>query len=236
MTKKTIQLSVEKRNVTGKKVKQLRKQGILPANVYGKSVKSLAVQSSVKDFDSAYKQVGETSLLELSVKGEKSPRHVLIHNLVKHPVSGEYIHADLHEVSLKDKMTVDVPIAIVGKSSASEKNIGVFLQITNDLEVEGLPADLPEEIEVDISSLNEIGDEITVSNVKASGNFTIKTNPETVIARINPLEKEVEPEPVPAEAEGTEGETPAEGLTPAEGEKKEDQKTPEKPVEKKPQE
>jgi len=102
-TKEKITLKVEKRMVLGKKVKKLRKEEVLPANIYGKNVKSLAVQVSLKDFLPVYKKVGETGIIEVKVEGEEKPRHALIHNVQRDPVSDQPLHADFHQVLFNRK-------------------------------------------------------------------------------------------------------------------------------------
>ncbi|MBI4136800.1 50S ribosomal protein L25 [Candidatus Roizmanbacteria bacterium] len=222
--KSTHNLSAEKRTVLGKKVKQLRRTGSLPANIYGKTITSQSVQVGAKDFQSVYTQVGETGLVELTVSGEKKPHHVLIHQPQQHPVTGEYLHVDFHEVALTEKMRVQVPIELIGESPATEKAVGVLLQLMDEVEVEALPTDLPEKIDIDISNLKEVDDMIKVSDIKAQAGFTITEEPETVIVRVNPLEKEEAPAPAPA-AEAAEGEEAA----PAEGEAKEEETGEKKP-------
>ncbi|MCR4263137.1 MAG: 50S ribosomal protein L25 [Candidatus Roizmanbacteria bacterium] len=238
MPSKSHTLSAEKRTVLGKKVKQLRSKDLLPGNIYGKNIKSQSVQIALKDFQKTYNEVGETGLVELSLQGEKKPHHVLIHHPQQHAVTGEFLHVDLHEVALTEKMRVQVPVELIGESPAAEKAIGVLLQLTDALEVEALPTDLPEKIEIDISNLKEVDDMIKVSDITVQKGYTITEEPETVIVRINPLEKEEAPAPAPA-AETPEGEeAAAEGeAKPAEGGEKKpeatEQKSPEAPKEKK---
>ena len=234
MPSKSHTLLAEKRTVVGKKVKQLRDKDLLPGNIYGKSIKSQAVQVALKDFQTVYHEVGETGLVELSISGEKKSHHVLIHHPQQHPVTSQFLHVDLHEVDLTEKMRVQVPVELVGESLAAEKAIGVLLQLTDEVEVEALPTDLPEKIEVDINNLKEVDDMIKVSDIKAKAGYTITEDPETVIVRINPLEKEEAPAPAPA-AEAVEGaEVPAEGeVKPTEGGEKKPESTEQKPQEEK---
>lgn len=227
MATKTHKLSGEKRSIVGKKVKQLRANDVLPGNVYGKNIKSLAVQVGLKDFQTLYNEVGETGLVELTVAGEKKPHPVLIQNPQLHPVSGAYLHVDFHEVELTEKMRVQVPIELIGESPAAEKALGVLIQNINELEVEALPTELPESIDVDITNLKEVGDEIKVSDIKAKAGYTITEEPETTIVRINPLEKEEEAAPAPAD-EGEEAPTEGEEK-PAEDTEKSAEKADEAP-------
>ena len=108
--KEKIKLEVEKRKVTGRQVKVLRRDGLLPANIYGKKTKSLAVQADLKSFLPVLKQAGETTLVELKVAGEDKARPVLIHNVQYHPLDEQPLHADFYEVNLKEKVTTRVEI------------------------------------------------------------------------------------------------------------------------------
>ncbi|HLB60508.1 MAG TPA: 50S ribosomal protein L25 [Patescibacteria group bacterium] len=216
---KHIALKAEKRTVEGKKVKQLRKQQILPANIFGKETKSLAVQVPMADFVTVYNEAGETGIIEVTVKGEKAPRNVLIHNVHIHPVSSKFLHADLHQVTMKEMIRVEIPITLIGEAPAIAKHVGILIQLMDTVEVEALPANLPEEIQVDLSSLAEVGDEIKLADIKIAGDFKIVEDLQRSIVRINPHEKEVEA-PKPAEEAPAEGEEkPAE-----EGEKTDESK------------
>lgn len=211
-------LSAEKRTVTGKKVRHLRKDGILPANIYGPKVKSLSIQVALNEFESIFKKAGETSLVEVSIKGDKGTRHILIEQPQVHPATDKLLHVDFHEVTLTEKMKVEIPITLTGESPASEKGIGVLIQLHNELEVEALPTELPEGIKVDITDLKEVGDEIKLSDIKIEGKYVFTAKQETVIVQINALEKEEIAEPVVPEV--AEGEAGAEGT-----EKKEEGKS-----------
>lgn len=204
-------LMVEKRKITGKKVKLLRREGLLPANIYGKKTKSLSVQLPAKLFLSVFKEVGETGLLELKVGGEDTVRPVLVHNVHFHPVSSDPLHVDFYQVDLKEKVTTKIPVEIIGESLAVKDKIGILIQPLSEVEVEALPADLPEKIEVDISGLKAVGGIITVDQVKVAPGVKILTDGKEVLAKIEPPAKEEEIIVPPPAAEGeVEGEVPAE--------------------------
>lgn len=183
-------LNIEKRKVIGREVKFLRRQGIVPANIYGKKIKSLAVQLTVKAFLPVLKEVGETSLLELKVEGEEKTRPVLIHAVQFHPLSGDPLHVDFYEVDLKEKVTTKVPVELIGESPAVKEKIGILIQPLSEVEVEALPADLPEKVEVDISSLKVIDDAVIVENIKANEGIKILTDGQEVLVKIDALAKE----------------------------------------------
>lgn len=208
-------LKADKRKLTGRKVKDLRKQGIIPANVYGKKVKSEAVQINLKDFEKIYKEVGETGLVTLEVGSDEKP--VLIHNVQLNPVSEAIYHIDFLQVDLKEKVEADVPVELIGESPAEKQAIGTVVQYINEIKVEALPMDLPEKFEIDISSLSEVDQAFMVKDLKIDKTkVEIITGLEELIAKVEPPQKE-EVVVTPIVAVGAEGEVVAEGEAPAEG-------------------
>ena len=208
--KEKTKLAVEKRKITGRKVKLLRRDGFLPANIYGKKVKSLAVQLATKTFLPVFKEAGETGLVELKVTGEENVRPVLIHHVHFHSVSGDPLHADFYQVDLKEKVTTKVPVELIGEAPAVKEKIGILIQPLNEVEVEALPADLPEKIEVNISDLKAVNDVVTVDKVKVPSGVKILTDQKEVLVKIEPPAKEEEvivpPEEAPVEGEEKPGE------------------------------
>ena len=219
-------LKAEKRLLTGSKVKQLRRQGIVPANVFGHTVKSQAIQVMAVDFARVYKEAGETSLIWLKIQDEDKERPTLIKALTNHPVTGQRLHIDFHQVNLKEKVSANVPVEVIGESQLVKDGLAVLDVNLHEIEVEALPTDIPENLVFDISILTAIGDHLKVSDAKVSSEVTIITDPEKVVVAIGAPQKEEEPletEVVEAEVEGeisTTDEAPAEG-TSAEGEKSE---------------
>jgi len=212
------QLVSEPRKVLGKKVKKLRREGLLPANVYGKGLKSTAIQVKLSDFQTIFKEVGETGLIDLQVDGQKRP--VLVKNM--HQTFPHHIplHVDFYQVNLKEKVKTMVPIVLTGEAKAVTDKVGLLLQTLSEVEIEALPEELPENVEISVENLAAIDDQLTVQDLKAADGVTILTEPEQVIAKIGELVVE-EPEPE-APAEGEEGAAAAEGEEGAEGEAKEE--------------
>lgn len=214
-------IAAQKREILGKKVKKLRKEGILPANIYGKKVKSTGIQVNLKDFVNIYKEVGETGLIDLQVEGEKETRPVLIHNVCKHPVEGEFLHVDFHQIILTEKVKATIPVELIGEAPAIAQNLGVLVQISKEIEVEALPTDLPEHFQVDISKLEKVDDAVLVKDIKVDRKkVELKLSDEQIIVKIEPLAKEEVVAPPPTAGVPTEGAAPKESVTPAEGEGK----------------
>src|SRR3990167_6848313 len=176
-------LKVEKRELLGRKVKKLKKKGILPGNVFGKDVESVSLQLPLSEFNKVYKETGETGLIELQVNGDKKP--VLIHNLQKDPVSDMPIHVDFLQVNLKQKVTADVPVEAVGESPAEKQGLGTVVQYINEIEVEALPTDLLEKFVIDVSKLEEVDQAILVKDLKYDkAKIELKVDSEEIIAKV----------------------------------------------------
>lgn len=222
-------LKADKRTILGSKVKQLRRTGVVPANLFGKTIDSQAIQVNSVDFNRVYKEAGETSLIWVQVEGEEKERPTLVTSVHYNPVTGNKLHIDFHQVNLKEKVTANVPVEIIGESELVTSNLAVLSQSLNEIEVEALPTDIPENITFDITSLKAIGDVLKVSDAKVSSEVEIKTDPEQIVVVLQePMKEEVIPvvEEVAEEVTGaetpTEGEAPS-GEKPAEGEVKQEE-------------
>lgn len=218
-----VSLKVESRQVFGKKLTKIRRQGFVPGNIYGPDFKSQSVSVLQKDFLKTYKKVGETGVIYLSLDKDNIP--VLIKMIQKHPVSGFLLHIDFRKIDLSKKISTAVPVKTIGISEAVSQKGGVLLIQSDALLIEALPEDIPSYIEVDISVIKEIGQEIKVADLKKSDKFEIKTPVEKVIvAVIAHKEESITPETAVAAPEiiteavpdGTDKDT-----LPAEDEKKE---------------
>lgn len=227
---KALALNANKRTVEGRKVKNLRRDGLLPATIYGNGLTPISVQVKTDEFAHAYKQTGETGLISLTVDGESHP--VLVSTVQLDPVSSLPIHVEFHQVNLKEKIKANVPLVVVGESSAVKEKTGTLLQLLSEVEVEALPTDLPENIEVDISKLANVNDHLLVKELVMPAEVTLVTDPEIMIIKIGELVAP-EPEPVAAPAEGEAapvvGEEAAEGEAKGTEEKKETKEAPSKP-------
>jgi large subunit ribosomal protein L25 len=208
MTK--IKLEYKKRNVFGKKVKNLRKEGLVPANIFGKKIKSESITVDLKEFKSAFEKAGETQIIDLSGKP------VLISNVQLDPVEGTPIHVDFRKVDLTEKIKASVPVVADGESPAEKQGLGVVVLQLHEVEVEALPADLPEKIEIDQEVLTDVDQAIYVKDLKVSKGVEVLNDPEAIVIKVEPPQKEEEPEPVPEPTEGPESESQTEGEKPAE--------------------
>lgn len=222
MAKITLQL--HKRDVFRKKVKRLRQQGEIPGNIFGRNVKSLAVTAKLADFEIVSQKAGETQIVYLQVDGEDNERPALLTNIQYQPVDDQILHVDYRQVDLKEKVTANIPVELIGESPAVKDFQAVVVPSITEIEVEALPTDLLEKIEVDISQLKQIGDAIKVADLKIdTAKIEVLTDPETIVVTATPQQaEEIVPPPV-TETPAEPGAAPTEATAPAEGEKKPDE-------------
>ncbi len=210
-------LKAEKRSVVGRKVKQLRAGGQVPATVYGKKVSSTSVSVQASDFAKVYGEAGETGLVELSVAGDVRP--VLIHSVQKHPVHGNILHVEFFQVDLKEKVRAKVPIEFIGESPAVVNKQGVLLTLLTELEVEAFPTDLPEKFFLDVSTLAAVNQEFKVADAKVPSGVTLVTDVSLPVVKVGALVSKEAEEQAAVEAAAAAAATPAEGeVAPAGGE------------------
>lgn len=149
------------RKISGKKVKQLRRESLVPGNVYGGNG-SASLQFAEKEFNQLYDEVGDTGLVYLIIEGQKEEKPTLIDEVQVDPVSGQTLHVSFKEVDLKEKIEAEVPIEIIGEFDVKE---AVMVQVKNSIVVEALPTDFPEKFEVNIEGLTEVGQSITLADL-----------------------------------------------------------------------
>ncbi len=224
-------IKAEDREILGKKVKQLRKLGQLPAHVYGNGADGEAISVDGKTFMKAFKEVGATAVIDLKIGAEKV-RPVMVKGVQYDPITGQAIHIDFYQVNLLAKVTVPVPLVLIGEEPESVK-LGetIVLQTLDEISVEALPTDLVENIEINIEVLKNVDDAISVSDLSYDrSKLTVLNEPEEVVVKLAPAvseemqelleEQAAETEAAAAEAaeEGAEGEEKVEGVEEGEGE------------------
>ncbi len=226
MTKEKHEIKAEIRTALGRKVKHIRKQGFIPATIYGKGLESKSVQFLATELEKLFEEAGESTLVNLILEKESLP--VLFRNPQYHVIDGDLIHIDCYKVNLKEKISTMVPIEFIGESQ-SVKDGNTLVTVTDEIEIEALPADLPEKIEIDLSALETLESSITVADIKIDlSKLEIKTDQEQLIAKteepraeeeiVAPAE-EVAPGDVPAMNQKTDEEKEADEKAKAEAEK-----------------
>jgi large subunit ribosomal protein L25 len=215
-----IRLDAQPRTVIGKQVKQLRRSGIVPIVLYGGHINSIPLQAEERPLRTVLTHAGHNRLIYLNL-GDPTPRIVLAREIQREPITGRLLHVDLQEVSLTEKMTVDVPIALHGTAPSVTRGEGLMIHGLEAVSIRVLPTDLIPEIVVDVSVLANVNDALHVSDLKVSDRIEILTSLDEMIAKIIPVKEEVITEEVPVAAAEVEvigkGKKEEEEAAPAEG-------------------
>jgi len=203
----TIDLSARPRTVLGKKVKRLRREGIVPANIYGHNVTSTAIEAPQLELRRVIRSAGHTGLVRINLDGERAPRTTVIRSIQRKFTTGDVIHVDFQEVSLTEKMTVRVPVMLIGTAPVSDLG-GLVVQVLDNVEVECLPGDIPSHFEADISGMIEMTSQVQARDLPLPENVTLLSDDTLLIASvtIETQEEEEEAEVTPAEEVPTTGE------------------------------
>jgi large subunit ribosomal protein L25 len=204
----TTVLEITPRTELRKQNRGLRAAGGVPGVVYGHRVDPVSVTLPRREFERAFHKVGRTQLLDLKINGEGGSRKVLVREVQYDPRGGGVLHVDFYQVNLKEKITADVPVVLVGEAPAVQRRDGELQQNVNSLRVSCLPADIPEHVEVDVSGLEAVDDGIRVGQLFVPAEVEILNDPEELVVKIAVIREIEEEEPV--EVEGEEGEA-AEG-------------------------
>jgi large subunit ribosomal protein L25 len=185
-----MELLGELRHVLGKKTKSLRETGVIPAELYGHGTENLHLGVKRSAFLKVLREAGESSIVNLAVEGKKYP--VMIHDVVRDPVSDEIIAIDFYKVRMDERIKVKVQLHFVGEAPAVKDKGGVLMKAVHELEVEALPAKLPHAIEVDLKTIADIGASIRAKDLSLGEGVKVLVNPETVIATVTERRAEVE--------------------------------------------
>ena len=211
----SLKLSASVREITGKKSGSLRRQGRLPAVVYGQQKGATALELDAREFQTVYARAGRTHLVDLALDGGR-PVKVLVREVQTHPRRLGPVHVDLYRVNLKDKLHADVPVVLIGESPAAKRGEGDVLFTLHQIKVECLPADIPESIEVDLSGLEELDQGIRVGEIGLPEGVALMGDPEEMVVKVAAkkvamevaAEEEAAAAEAAAEAEAAEAEAP----------------------------
>jgi len=208
-----VELGVDARAVTGKKVRGLRRQGIIPAHLYGRGTDSLALQAPASSITHLLRTAERNTIINLQIAGEGESRPVMLRGVQRNPVTDELVHIDFFQISLTEKLRANVPLVIVGEAPAVQVYAGILLQSLDHIVVEALPAAIPGHLNVDVSGLEELESAVHVRDLEMPPNVELISDGDQVVAKVSApraAEEEVVVAPVleegavPAE-EGAEG-------------------------------
>jgi len=201
-----LSLDMEIREVTGKKVKRLRQEGLLPATIYGKDFSPLTVQLDSRAFSTVYQQSGRTALIKLTIPGMKKRPSAFVQDIQRHPVKRDILHADFRVVDLTVEINAEVPVALVGTSPLVERGDAVINHGHSTVEIRALPEKVPQHLELDISVLDSLDKSIHVGDLPPHDDYVVNTAPETLLVSLSQVraavaaaDEEAEEEPTAAE-------------------------------------
>jgi len=186
-----IELEVATREVLGKKVRFLRRQGTTPVHLFGHGIESEALQCDTAQLQRVLAQAGRTKLVDLKLDKAKKPRKIVIREIQRNPQTGDLLHVDFYQVRMAEKIKVEVPIVLVGEAPALKLKENMLVQDLTSLTIESLPDEIPASVELDLSLLTEVEQLIRVKEIILSEGVTVLTDPEHTVVKISsrPVEK-----------------------------------------------
>lgn len=208
-------LKAAKRDILGKKTRFLRRQSITPTHLFGHGIESLALQCDTAELQRLITQGGTTRLIDLKIEAEKRPRSVFIREIQRDVLNGQLLHVDFYQIKKTEKITADIPIVLLGEAPATRSKENIIYQELTQLGVECLPENLPPQIEIDLSSLEEANQAIYVRDIILDPDIAVTTDTDQLVVKVSQvaMEKEEVVEVAEAEAVEAEAEAPAEEET-----------------------
>lgn len=191
-----LELKAEPRQVKGRAVKHLRQQGLVPVILYGKDVESTPLQVQERALEKVLEVAGTHQLIALQINDQR-PQLTLARAIQRDVIRRNYLHVDFYAVKMDQKVVAQVPVHLIGESPAVEELGGVLTQGLDEIEIECLPADLISSIEVSVETLKELNDTIIVADLVVPDNITVLSEPESMVAKVEPpriMEEEEEKE------------------------------------------
>lgn len=184
-----ITLSAKIRKNIGKKVKDLRKEGVLPAVLYGPKTKNTPLEVNFKEFEKIYKEAGESTLISLSINGEKKENLVLIHSIEKDPMFSKINHVDFYQPILDKDIEVRIPLVFDGEAPAVKDFGGTLIRHILEVTVRALPQNLPHEVKINVSSLKNIGENLLIENLPVPEKVKIVNDLKEIVVSVASPEK-----------------------------------------------
>jgi large subunit ribosomal protein L25 len=175
-------IEAQPRTITGKKVSQLRRQGLVPVTVYGPHINPVNLQVPYRALEVALMKAGGTNLIDISAGGDTHT--VLARSVQRHVIRKEILHVDFFAVDLKAKIRVSVPVSYVNESPVVEARLGILVYGATTLSVETLPGNLIHTIEIDLAKLTSTGSAIYVSDLRLGDDVTIINDPEEMVVSV----------------------------------------------------
>jgi large subunit ribosomal protein L25 len=179
-----IELQANNRDILGKGVRFLRRQGITPVHLFGHDLKSLALQCQTAKLERSLAEAGEIRLVTLKVRDEKKVRPVLVREVQRESLTSKLLHVDFYQVKMDEKVEVEIPIVLVGEAPALEAKGNRLLRELDTLTIECLPSKIPTSLEVNVGSLTQAGQAVRVKDIAVDSDITVLSGPEQVIVTV----------------------------------------------------
>jgi large subunit ribosomal protein L25 len=189
-----IRLMVQKRSVLGKQVRRLRREGWVPAVLYGHGVESLPIQALQGDLGGIVAQASLSRLIALQVGDEEAPRVALIRDVQRDVLTEKILHVDFLQIQMAETLRTTIPLQLIGESPVTEQRGGMLLQGITEVEIECLPGDLVDAIEVDVSALLAIDQELTIADLTIPQGIEVLADPQEMVVRAMWVREEEEEE------------------------------------------
>lgn len=187
----TLALNAERRDKTGKQVTHVRRDGLIPAVVYGKKQKSIPLSVKEKEMIRLYQEAGESTLVDLTIEKEK-PIKILIHDFQVDPITQKPLHVDFYAVDMAQEIETEVELKFIGEPKAVKELGGIFVKNRDTMNIKCLPEKLIHELEIDISKLSTFDDKITFGDLTLPEGITIMEKPEVIVAFVDEPRSEEE--------------------------------------------
>ena len=187
---KQVELSAVKRTVLGKQVKQLRRQGWTPGVMYGHGYESVPLKFERRELQRLLSETGGSQLVGIKIKGQSQPEMALVRDVQRDPIRQTILHVDFYRVQMTERLTTEIPLELIGASPIAELNEGILLQGISSIEVECLPGDLVDAIEVDLSDLVELDQALYVRDLAIPSGIDVLTETNEMIVRLVPIAEE----------------------------------------------
>jgi large subunit ribosomal protein L25 len=187
---KQVELSAERRTVLGKQVKQLRRQGWTPGVIYGHDYESVPLKFDQRELQRLLAETGGSQLVGIKIEGQSQPEMALVRDVQRDPIRQTILHVDFYRVQMTERLTTEIPLELISESPIAARNEGILLQGISSIEVECLPGDLVDAIEVDLSDLVELDQALYVRDLAIPSGIDVLTEPDEMIVRVTPLAEE----------------------------------------------
>ncbi len=199
MANETLSLALQPREITGKYVKRLRKEGILPLGICGRGIEPYPAQIDEREFMRIINKAGFTGLIEITMPGQKK-QSAFLQELQRHPVTGRPVHADLKVVDVNRPIEVEVPVVAHGENPLVDKGHALLNQLVTSLLVRTLPTNVPHQFAVDITTLTDFDQHIYVRDLQVGDDVEILVEGDIVLMSLAHPKVEVAAEPTTEEA------------------------------------